>query len=106
MTDWRSPSGNILFIRSRLYTFSTSTIASSTNDPIAMHIPPRLIVFIVKPMRCKATMAASSERGMVTSEISVVRTFMRNKNRIATTSTPPSINAFFTLSILLSMKCD
>ena len=34
----------------RLKTFSTSIIASSTNDPIAIVIPPRVIVLIVIPI--------------------------------------------------------
>ena len=47
----RSFSGNRRFSRNRLYTFSTSTIASSTREPIAIAIPPRLIVFIVSPIK-------------------------------------------------------
>jgi len=46
----RSASAFRRFSRSRLYTFSTSTMASSTSEPMAMAIPPRLIVLIVSPM--------------------------------------------------------
>ena len=38
---------SFIFSRSRLNTFSTSIMASSTNAPIAIAIPPKLIVFIV-----------------------------------------------------------
>ena len=44
-------SGRSLFSLSRLKTFSTSTIASSTREPIAIAIPPRLMVFMVRPRR-------------------------------------------------------
>ena len=41
-TFFCSSLGFCLFSRKRLNTFSTSTIASSTKEPIAMAIPPRL----------------------------------------------------------------
>ena len=92
--------------RRRLYTFSTSTMASSTSDPIAMHRPPRLIVLMVRSRACSATIAARSDRGMVTREMSVVRAFMRNMKRTTTTNRAPSSRASFTLSILLSINLD
>lgn len=36
---FRCPGGNSRFSRRCLYTFSTSTMASSTKDPMAMAIP-------------------------------------------------------------------
>lgn len=48
--DSRSFAGFCLFSRRRLYTFSTSTMASSTSDPMAMAMPPRLMVLMVSPM--------------------------------------------------------
>ncbi len=45
--DSRSAFDFLMFSRRRLYTFSTSIIASSTSAPIAIAIPPKLIVFIV-----------------------------------------------------------
>ena len=47
-------------------------IASSTIEPIAIVIPPRLIVFIVKPKALRAIIATRSERGIATKDISVV----------------------------------
>ena len=47
MVDSRSVFGSLIFSRKRLYTFSTSMMASSTSAPIAMAIPPKLIVFMV-----------------------------------------------------------
>ena len=49
-TGRRSPTGSIRFSRRCFHTFSTSTIASSTNEPIAIAIPPRLIVLMLKPI--------------------------------------------------------
>ena len=49
-------------------------------------------------------METSSEIGSVTSEITVVRTFARNRNRTITTKIPPSKSDFFTLPIEFSMK--
>ena len=39
--------GRTIFFLSSLYMFSTSIIASSTSEPIAIAMPPRLIVLIV-----------------------------------------------------------
>ena len=46
----RSASGFVRFSRRRLYTFSTSTMASSTKEPMAIAMPPRLMVLMVNPM--------------------------------------------------------
>ena len=105
-TGRRPGMGNFRLARSLLYTFSTSTMASSTSEPMAMHNPPRLIVLMVRSRACRATMAARRERGIVTREIIVVRAFIRKMNRTTTTKRAPSRRASFTLSILLSMKRD
>ena len=104
ITERRSLSGRRRFSRNRLYTFSTSTMASSTSEPMAMAIPPRLMVLMVSPMKCKVSMETSSERGSVTSEMTVVRTLARNRNKTMTTKMPPSKSDFFTLLMELSMK--
>ena len=104
MTERRSFSGRRRFSRRRLYTFSTSTMASSTSEPMAMAIPPKLMVLIVSPMKCRVRMDTSSESGRVTSEIIVVRTLARNRNKTMTTKIPPSKRDFFTLLMELSMK--
>ena len=49
-------------------------------------------------------METNNESGNVTNEISVVRTFARNRNRTITTKIPPSKSDFFTLPIELSIK--
>ena len=86
----RLPSGFIRFSRSRLYTFSTSTMASSTSEPIAIAIPPRLMVLMVRPIKWSTNIDITNDRGMVTREINVVRTFIRKINNTITTKKPPS----------------
>ena len=71
-------------------TFSTSTIASSTSEPIAIAMPPRLMVFIVSPMAWSVSIVTTSDRGMVTRDITVVLTFMRKRNSTMMTKNPPS----------------
>ena len=102
----RSPSGISRFCRNRLNTFSTSTIESSTSEPMAMAIPPRLIVLMVSPIQRMARSDATIESGMETNEITVVRQFIRNMNSTMITKIAPSIKDCFTLSNELSMKRD
>ena len=87
-------------------TFSTSTIESSTREPMAMAIPPRLIVFTVRPSRRIASRVTTIDRGMDTSEMSVVLQFIRNMKRTMTTNNPPSSSDLRTLPIDPSMKLD
>ena len=68
---------------------------------MAMAMPPRLMVLMVSPMRCSVSSATTSESGMVTSEITVVRTFMRKRKSTMTTKTPPSSNDCLTLPMAL-----
>ena len=103
-TPRRSWGGNAWFSRSRLYTFSTSMIASSTSEPMAMAIPPRLIVLMVSPIALSTSTAVSSERGSAMREMIVVRVLIRNRNSTMTTNSPPSNKAFCTLSIEFSIK--
>ena len=49
-TGFLSEGGSILFSLKCFHTFSTSTMASSTSEPMAIAIPPRLIVLSVSPM--------------------------------------------------------
>lgn len=86
--------GRAKFSRSLLNTFSTSMIASSTSDPIAMAMPPRLIVLIVSPIHFNARIDTSSESGSATSEMTVVRKFIRKTSRTITTKTAPSNSDF------------
>ena len=50
LTGSLCPAGSNLFSCRRRYTFSTSTMASSTSEPMAMAMPPRLMVLMVRPM--------------------------------------------------------
>ena len=49
MTGRRCAVGSCRFSRRCFQTFSTSTMASSTSEPMAMAMPPRLIVLSVSP---------------------------------------------------------
>ena len=100
----RWPSGFRRFSRRRLNTLSTSTIASSTSEPIAIAIPPMLIVFMLIPLIRSTMMVIRSDSGMVTSEISVVLTFIRNRKSTRITNSAPSISACRILPIEASMK--
>ena len=71
---------------------------------MAMAIPPRLMVLMVSPIRLRVRSETTSERGMVTSEMSVVRTFIRKMKRTMTTKIPPSKSDWRTLSMELRMK--
>ena len=90
LTSGLSPSGSRRRSLRRLKTFSTSTIASSTSEPIAIAMPPRLMVFIVSPMAWSVSIVTTSDRGMVTRDIIVVLTFMRKRNSTMMTKNPPS----------------
>ena len=46
----RAPTGAMAFSRRRRITFSTSMIASSTTIPMAMAIPPRVMVLMPAPV--------------------------------------------------------
>ena len=71
-----------------------------------MAIPPILIVLIVSPINRNTTMATRIDKGMVTSEIRVVRAFIRKINRMITTKTAPSISDRRMLPIELSINRD
>jgi len=102
----RSSLGFRRFSRSRLYTFSTSTMASSTNEPMAMARPPRLMVLMVSPKAWSTRIAISMESGKAMSEIRVVRAFIRKKNSTITTKMAPSNKDFWMLLMELLMKRD
>ena len=89
---------------SRRKMFSTSTIASSTNSPMATASPPKVIVLIERPSALNTNPVVTIERGIAVSVMKVVRKFSRNKNSITTTSRPPSRSASTTLATARSMK--
>ncbi len=79
-------------------------IASSTSAPIAMAMPPSVIVLIVMPSSFMAKIATTSDSGIARMEIAVVRKFQRKRNRMMTTKIAPSRSASITLSIATVMK--
>ena len=106
ITEARLSAGRSLFCRNRLYTFSTSTIASSTSEPIAIAMPPRLIVLMVYPKKWSEITVIIIDNGRATSDIIVVRMFIKKKNKIITTKTAPSISARWMLEIELLINED
>ena len=81
-------------------------MASSTSEPMAMASPPRVMVLMLMPRALSTIIATRNEIGIVTSEMTVVRTLARNIMRMITTKMAPSMSDFCTLSMLLSMKSD
>ena len=103
-TGRRLPAGRARFSCRRRQTFSTSTMASSTSDPMAMAMPPSDMVLMVRPIQWSTSREMTSDRGRVTSEMIVVRTFARKRKRTMTTKRLPSTRDFLTFPMELSMK--
>ncbi len=100
----RSSSGLARSWRRRRKTFSTSMMASSTRAPMAIVRPPRVMVLRVSPKSEITSTPATSDSGMASAEISVVRRLPRKRKRTMTTSTAPSRSATATLRIATWMK--
>ena len=81
-------------------------IASSTSAPMAIAMPPSVIVLMEMPSPFMPKIATTSERGMATMEIAVARRFHRNRNRMTTTTMAPSRRACTTLRMATVMKSD
>ena len=79
-----SSTGLAAFSRSRRTTFSTSTIASSTRAPMAIAIPPSVIVLIVASNARRTSTAAARDSGMAVRVIAAARTLARNNSTITT----------------------
>ena len=94
------------FSRRRRKTFSTPTIASSTNSPMATAMPPRVIVLSDRPNQLNTSAVVSNDNGMAVSVIAVVRKFSRNKNSTITTRPAPMSSASCTFQIDASINCD
>ena len=90
--------------RRRRRMFSTSTTASSTSSPMAMAMPPSVIVLIDRPMRWKTMAADRIDTGIAVSEIAVVRQLSRKANSTIATTEIASISTRSTLRIDVSMK--
>ena len=80
-------------------TFSTTTIASSTSNPIASTRPNIDSVLIVKPKAAMTPNVPSSTTGTAMVGISVARRFCRNRYITRKTSATPS-NSVFTTSVI------
>ena len=106
VTGSRCSLGRRRFLRSFLYTFSTSMMASSTNDPIAMHMPPKVIVLMFCPNRYSTITVPKRESGIATTEIKVVRKLPKKTKRMMMTKIAPSTRLRPTLLTEASMKSD
>ena len=71
---------------------------------MATAIPPSVIVLIDRSNTAKTSAVMRIESGIAVSVMNVVRTFIRNRKRITTTSSPPSRSASATFSIARSMN--
>ena len=73
---------------------------------MAIAIPPMLMVFMVSPIMFSTSIVIISESGIVTSDIAVMRRFIRKSSRMRMTNRAPSYSDFWMLSMELSMKSD
>ena len=69
--------------------FSSSTMASSTNGPMARASPLRVIMFSVFPVQKRPVTAPRRARGMESVAMNVIRQFPRNPRIIRDTSAAP-----------------
>ena len=85
--------GSAAFSRSRRKTFSTSITASSTRAPMAMAIPPRVMVLMVAPNACKIRTVVRSDRGIAVNVMKAALRLARKSSTMAMTRIPPSRRA-------------
>jgi hypothetical protein len=104
--DRRSSTGFVWFSRSRRTTFSTSMMASSTSAPMAIAIPPSVIVLMPTPKARSASTPAASDNGIAVSVIPAARRLARNSSTTTMTRIPPLRSASTTLSTATWMKSD
>ena len=79
-------------------------MASSTREPMAIHIPPNVMVLMSMPRRCITMKLPSNESGIATMDIIVVLKLPKKRSKITMTSTAPSTKALATLLTEASMK--
>jgi hypothetical protein len=84
--------------------FSTAMIASSTSAPIAIAMPPRVMVLMLLPSACRTRTAVSSESGSATSVIRLARALKRKATTTSPTIAAPSSRARVVLRVEFSMK--
>ena len=85
-------------------TFSTTTIASSTNKPIASTKPNMVKVLIENPQTCMIAKVPNNTTGTVIEGIKVARKFCKNKYMMNTTKMIASIMVWNTSLIETSMN--
>ena len=79
-------------------------MASSTNEPMAMAMPPRLIVLMLTFINRSIITVMMIDIGSATSETIVVRRFIRKKNSTIITIKAPSSNDSWRLLTELAMN--
>ena len=99
-----SSSGRAAFWRRRRTTFSTSIRASSTNAPIAIAIPPKVMPLMDKPRAFNPINVVPSENGIANSAMTLARQLPRNTTTTTTTSRPPKPSASSRFEIAVSTK--
>ena len=97
----RGPSPSSCITRS---TFSTTTMASSTNRPMASTMPNMVRVLMVKPKAASTPKVPSRMTGTAIVGISVARMFCRNRNITMKTSPIASKSVCTTSLIEISTK--
>jgi hypothetical protein len=64
---------------------------------MAIHIPPRVMVFISIPNRYNTITVPNNDKGMASSEMTVERMLVRKRNNTRITQTAPSTRELPTL---------
>jgi len=89
-----------------LCAFSIMTIAASTIAPIAIAMPPRLMMFEFMPSACMAMNAISTPTGSITIATSALRTCIRKITHTAATMIDSSISVRLSVSMARAMSSD
>ncbi len=71
---------------------------------MAIAIPPSVMVLMVIPSAFSANTATTSESGIASTDMKVVRPLQRKRKRMMTTRSAPSRSASITLSTAVRMK--
>ncbi len=85
-------------------TFSTTTTAASTNMPIAMERPPKLIRFALRPKRRIKIKVAKADSGNIKATTLAARALPKKARSKITTNTMASNKACATVLIARSTK--
>jgi hypothetical protein len=93
--------------RSRcLCAFSIITIAASIIAPIAIAIPPRLMMLALMPSQRMAMNAISTPTGSIKIATSALRACIRNTTQTTATISASSASVRFRVSIARSISCE